>query len=56
MALLTGLRESGGHMVGIRRSLIILQMTGDARRAGEVVIVVNVAVGAETGRHGVAAS
>ena len=54
VALLTGLRESGGHMVGIGGSLIILQVAGNAGRAGEVVIVVDVAVGAQPRRHGVA--
>ena len=55
MALLAGLREGGRHVVGIGGSLIILQMAGNAGRAGEVVIVVDVAVGAQPGRHGVAA-
>jgi len=46
VALLAGLRESGRHVVGIGGSLIILQVAGNAGRAGEVVIVVDVAIGA----------
>ena len=33
VTLIAGLREAGGHVIGIRRSLVILQVTGNAGRA-----------------------
>ena len=52
MALLTGLREPGLHMVGLRRALEIFQVAADAGRvrAGQVVVVVHVALRALHGR------
>jgi len=55
VALLAGLREVSGDVVRIRGRLIILQVATDAGRAGEVVVVINVAVGAQPGRDCVAA-
>ena len=40
-------------MIGIRRTLVILQVTGDAGRAVQVVVIVDVAIGALPRRHGV---
>lgn len=51
MALIAGLREVRRHVAGIVRSLIVLQMARDARRAREVVIIVDVAIGALPWRH-----
>ncbi len=51
MALIAGLRKSGRHMVGIGGSLVILHVTGNAGRAGQVVIVVHVTIGALSRRH-----
>ncbi len=45
------LGETACHMVRIRRALEIFQVTGHAGRAGQVVVVVNVAVGALTRRN-----
>ena len=54
VALLAGLRKIGRDVVGIGRPLKILQMAGNARRAGQVVIVVDVTIGAQAGRNHVA--
>ena len=53
VALIAGLREIRGHMVRIRRALIVSQVATDARGAGQVVIVVLVAIRALPGWHGV---
>ena len=45
MARVTGLRESARDVVRVRGVLKILEMTGDARDAGQVEIVVAVAIG-----------
>ena len=52
VALVAPFREVRGHVIGIRRSLIVLQMAGDASRAGEVVVVIGVAIGTLPRRHG----
>lgn len=54
MAEITTLREGGGNVIRICGRLIILQMAIHASRADEVVIVVDMAIGALPGRHGVA--
>ena len=41
-----GLRESAAHVVRVRGSLEILQVTRHASRAGQVVVVIDVAIGA----------
>jgi len=46
VALIAALRKVRRHVIGIRCSLVILQVTGHTSGAGEVVIVVHVAVGA----------
>ena len=46
MALGAGLSEAGGHVVWTGGALIILQVAGHAGRAGQVEVVVDVAVGA----------
>lgn len=53
MALITRLGESGCHVVRVCRPLIILQMATHARRAGEIEIVVDMAIGALPRRYGV---
>ena len=55
VARLASLREAAAHVIRIRRALEIFQVTGHARRAGQVVIIVDVAVGALARRHGVTA-
>ena len=53
MALLAGLREVRADVVGIRSALEVFQVTGDASGAGQVVVVVNVTIGAGAWWHGV---
>ena len=55
VAGLAGLRESLLYMVRIRRVLEILQVARDARRLGDVVVVVHVTIDAGAWRHGVLA-
>jgi len=54
VAEIASLRESGGNVIRIGGRLIILQMAIHASRAGEIVVVVDMAIGALPGRHGVA--
>ena len=49
----TLLRESGSHVIWIRRSLKILEMAGHASGTFELVVVVDMAVGTLSWRHGV---
>ena len=53
VALLTILREASGDVIRTCRSLKILQVAGDAGRAGQVVVVVDVTIEADTRRVGV---
>ena len=52
VALLTSLREIRGDVIRIRRALKILQVAGHAGRARQVVVVIDVAIGALARRHG----
>ena len=53
---LASLRESAGDMVGIRSALEILQVARHARIAGQVVVVIDVAVRASARRYSVQSS
>ena len=53
VARLASLRESAAHVVRIRGALEILQVTGHTGRAGQVVVVADVAIDALARRHGV---
>jgi hypothetical protein len=53
VAQFTLLRESGSHVIRIRRPLKILEMAGNASGAFELVVVVDVAVDTLSWRHGV---
>ena len=53
VALLAGLREVRGHVVRIRRALEILQVTRHTSGAGQVVVVVDVAIDALPRGNGV---
>ena len=53
VALLAGLRQIASNVVGIGGSLVVLQVAGHACRAGEVVITVDVTVGALPRRNSV---
>lgn len=44
VALVAGLRKIRRDMIRVRRSLEIFQVTGDAGGAGQVVIVIDVAI------------
>lgn len=55
VALVAGLREAGRNVIRIRGALEILQMTRDASRDCDVVIVVYVAVDTLARRHDVRA-
>ena len=54
MAKITGLREGGGDVIRVSGRLIILKMAIHASRTGEVVVVVDMAIGTLARRHGVA--
>ena len=51
MALVTSLGKTCRHVVGVCSSLIVLEVARDASRARQVVVVVQVAVGAQPRRH-----
>ena len=53
VARLASLRESAAHVVRIRGALEIFQVTRHAGRAGQVVVVADVAIDALARRHGV---
>jgi len=53
VALIATLREIRRHMVRVRRSLIVFQVTTHAGRSSQIVIVGHVAIGALPWRHGV---
>ena len=52
MTLLAGLRESALYVVGVRCCLEIFQMARDACRDRDVVVVVDMAIGALAWWHG----
>ena len=56
MALVAGLREIRADVIGIRRSLVVLQVTAHAGRGIEAVVVVDVAIGASPRRNRVQSS
>ena len=53
VALLAGLGEVGRYVIGVGRSLKILQVTGDAGGAGQIVVVIDVTIRALPWRNGV---
>lgn len=53
VALLAILRKSSRHVAWIGGPLEVAQMAGDAGRAGQVVVVADVAIGADSRRVGV---
>ena len=55
VAYFAGLREAALHVIRLLGVLEILQMASDARSLGQVVVVVDVAVGTRARRHGVRA-
>jgi len=55
VTLLAGLGEARGDVVGILRSLVVLEVAGYAGRARQVEVVINVTIGAHPRRHSVSA-
>ena len=55
MALIARLGETRGDVIRIGRALIVLQMTTDASRGGQGVVVVYMAIGALPRWNGVQA-
>ncbi len=55
MAQLALLRETGRHVVRVRSALVIRQVAGHAQRAVQIVVAVDVAIGASPRRHHVVA-
>ena len=53
VARAASLREVRTHVVWIRRTLVILQVTRNASRVVQIVVVVHMAIGALPRRHGV---
>ena len=53
VARAASLREVRTHVVWVRRTLVILQVTRNASRVVQIVVVVHVAIGALPRRHGV---
>ena len=53
VALIACLRESGGNVIGVCSPLIVLQMTRDTGGARQIVVIVDMAIGALPRRHGV---
>ncbi len=51
VALIAGLRKIRRDVIRVRRPLKIFQVAGHAGGAGQVVVVVDVAVGAQPRRH-----
>ena len=51
MASFAGLCESASHVIRIAGALEIFQVTGYARRAREVVVIIYVAISALPGRY-----
>ena len=51
VALIAGLREIRRDVIRVRRPLKVLQMAADAGARREVVVVVDVAIGAQPRRH-----
>ncbi len=51
MALFAGLGEIRRHVIRVGRSLVISQVTADARGGSQVVVVVDMTIGALPWRH-----
>ncbi len=56
MALIAGLRKVSRDVIRIRRALIVLQVAGHAGSAGQVVVVINMAIGAQARRYRVSSA
>jgi len=52
MADVASLREAASYVIGIRGSLEILEMARNASTAGQIVVIVRVAIGARARRNG----
>src|SRR5260370_42183759 len=53
--MVVGVEKAGCHVVGVRRSFVVLEVAGNTRGTAEVVIAVDMAIRAQPWGNGVSA-